>query len=72
MEIWKGMLGLKQAGKLAKERLEKHLRKYGYVPCACTPALWTHVTLPINFTLSVDDFDVKYIGKTRPIKFSTH
>ena len=27
------------------------------------PALWTHVTLPITFTLAVDDSGVKYIGK---------
>ena len=27
------------------------------------PALWTHVTLPITFTLAVDDFGVKYAGK---------
>ena len=32
-------------------------------PCAHTPALCTHVTLPITFTLVVDDFGVKYTGK---------
>ena len=59
MEICKGMPGLKQAGKLANERLKKHLHKYGYAPCARTPTLWTQVTLPITFTLVVDDFGVK-------------
>ena len=57
------MPGLKQAVKLANERLEKHLHKYGYAPCAQTPALWIHSTLPITFTLVVNDFSVKYTGK---------
>ena len=63
MEICKGMPGLKQAGRIANEQLEKHLRKYGYAPCARTPALWAHVTFPITFTLVVDDSGVKYTGK---------
>ena len=63
MEILKGMPGLKQAGKLANKWLKRHLRKYGYAPCALTPALWTHVTFPITFTLVVDDSGVKYTGK---------
>ena len=63
MEIRKGITGLKQAGKLANKCLEKHLIKYGYAPCSRTPALWTHVTLPITFTFVVDDFGVKYTGK---------
>ncbi len=39
MEIQKGMPGLKQAGKIANERLRKHLAKYGYTPAKRTPAL---------------------------------
>jgi hypothetical protein len=27
------------------------------------PGLWTHTTRPISFTLVVDDFRVKYVGK---------
>ena len=39
MEIRKGMPGLKQAGKIANDRLTKHLNKYGYRPCPHTPTL---------------------------------
>lgn len=63
MEIRKGMPGLKQAGKIAHERLTEHLAKYGYHPCRHTPALWRHITRPISFTLVVDDFGVKYVGR---------
>jgi hypothetical protein len=31
-EIRKGMPGLKQAGKIANDRLTKHLAKFGYTP----------------------------------------
>ena len=59
MEICKRIPGLKQTTKLANKRLEKHLRKYGYAPCARTTALWNHFTLPITFTLVVNDCGVK-------------
>lgn len=29
----------------------------------CTPSLWKHSTLPISFTLVVDDLGVKYVRK---------
>ena len=63
VEIRQGMPGLKQAGKLANDQLTTHLAKFGYAPCQHTPALWTHHTSPISFTLVVDDFGVKYIDK---------
>ena len=69
MEIRKGMPGLKQAGKLANKRLEKHLRKYGYAPGAQTPTFWIHSALPITFTVLVDNFDVKYTGKHTALHF---
>ena len=28
-----------------------------------TPGLWKHIHQPIKFTLVVDDFGVKYVGK---------
>ena len=28
-----------------------------------TPGFWTHAWIPIRFTLVVDDFGVKYVGK---------
>ena len=63
MEIQKGMPGLKQAGILANQRLRKHLAIHGYAPTRRTPSLWKHHTRPIWFSLVVDDFGVKYIGK---------
>ena len=36
---------------------------YGYHPSSKKPGLWKHKSRPINFTLLVDDFGVKYLGK---------
>jgi hypothetical protein len=63
MEIRKGMPGLKQAGRIANDRLTTHLAKFGYRPVPRTPSLWRHDTRPIAFSLVVDDFGVKYVGK---------
>ena len=63
MEISKGMPGLKQAGRIANERLEIHLAQFGYAPSPRTPALWKHATCDTTFSLVVDDFGVKYVGK---------
>ena len=63
VEIRKGMYGLPQAGYLANVRLRKHLAKHGYHPTCHTPGLFTHATRPITFTLVVDDFGVKYVGR---------
>ena len=63
MEIRKGMPGLKQAGRIASDRLTTHLAKFGYAPVARTPSLWKHATRPITFSLVVDDFGVKYTGE---------
>ena len=35
----------------------------GYVEIRFTPGFWKHKWIPIEFTLVVDDFRVKYIGK---------
>jgi hypothetical protein len=63
IEIRKGMYGLKQAGLLANQLLQKRLAPFGYYPSRHTPGLWLHKTRPIYFTLIVDDFAVKYVGK---------
>ena len=34
---------------------------------AHTPGLWRHVTRPVQFTLVVDDFGVKYVGKEHAV-----
>jgi hypothetical protein len=63
IEIQKGMYGLPQAGILANELLQRNLAKYGYRPTTHTHGLWTHDTRPISFSLVVDDFGVKYVGR---------
>ena len=57
------MGGLPQAGILANKLLRRRLLPHGYYKCANTPGLWKHVSRPISFTLVVDDFGVKYVGK---------
>ena len=63
VEIRKGMYGLPQAGLLAQQRLNAHLHKFGYTKYKHTPALYTHHTCPITFTLIVDDFGIEYHSK---------
>jgi hypothetical protein len=63
IEIRKGMYGLKQAGLIANQLLQTRLAPFGYYPARHTPGLWLHKTRPISFTLVVDDFAVKYVGK---------
>ena len=55
------MCGLPQAGLLANQLLEKRLNKHGYHQSKLVPGLWTHEWRPVQFTLVVDDFGVKYI-----------
>jgi hypothetical protein len=63
IEIRKGMYGLKLAGLLANQLLQKCLAPFGYYPARQTPGLWLHKTRPIAFSLIVDDFAMKYVGK---------
>jgi hypothetical protein len=63
IEIRKGMYSLNQAGLLANQLLQTHLAPFGYYPARHTPGLWLHKTRTISFTLVVDDFAVKYVGK---------
>jgi hypothetical protein len=55
--------GLLQAGILANTLLWQRLIPHGYFECPDTPGLWKHKTCPIAFTLVVDDFGEKYMGK---------
>jgi hypothetical protein len=57
------MYGLKQAGFLNNQLLQTRLAPFGYYPARHTLGLWLHKTRPISFTLVVDDFAVKYVGK---------
>jgi hypothetical protein len=63
IEIRKGMYGLKHAGLIANQLLQTCLAPFGYYPARHTPGLWMHNTRPIAFSLIVDDFAVKYVGK---------
>ena len=60
---FKGMYGLPQAGIIAQQLLKERLQKDEYCQCKTTPGLWKHDTRPISFSLVVDDFGVKYVGK---------
>ena len=60
VEIRRGMYGLPQAGRLAKDLLVANLAKHGYEPCLLTHGLWRHTTRPTIFSLVVDDFGVRY------------
>ncbi len=57
------MYSLPQAGIIAQELLAKRLKEHGYSQSKTTPGLWTHEWQPITFSLVVDNFGVKYVGK---------
>jgi hypothetical protein len=63
IETRKGMYGLKQGGLLANQLLQTRLSPFGYYTARHTPGLWLHKTQPISFTLVVDNFTAKYVGK---------
>lgn len=63
LEIRRAIYGLPQGGILANKLLRERLAPHGYYEVAHTPGLWRHVTRPIQFSLIVDDFGVKYVGK---------
>ena len=63
MQIEKSMYGLPQVGILANNLLQQQLKPHGYYEATHTPGLWRHRTLPIKFTLVVDDFGIEYVGK---------
>ena len=60
MEIQKGMYELPQVEKIANDKLKIHLSKFGYKTAPITLGLWRHQTCPIQFSLVVDDFGIKY------------
>ena len=58
-----GMCGLPQVRLLAHQFPEQILKKKGYAQSRFTPGFWKHKWRPILFTLMVDDFGVKCVGK---------
>ena len=67
----RGIYGLPHAGLLAYELLEKRLNKHGYRQSKLVPGLWKHDWRPVQFTLVVDDFGVKYVGKEHALHLRT-
>ena len=51
IEIRRSIYGLPQSGKLENEYLRKKIAPHGYFEIKHTPGLWTHISLPIQFTL---------------------
>ncbi len=63
LKMRRAMWGLPQGGILANKLLQRRLLPHGYYKCNNTPGLWKHERRPISFTLVVDNFGVKYVGK---------
>ena len=57
--INKSMHGLKNAGRVSKDRLVKHLNSSNFFETK-TPCLFRHSTRDITFCLVVDDFGIKH------------
>ena len=65
------MYGIPQADRISYETLVKQLEPYGYHPSRKTPGLWKHNSLPINFTLVVNYFGVKYLEKEHALQLKS-
>ena len=63
LEIRKAIYGLPQAGILANKLLREKLAKHGYYEVNHAPELWRHVTRPVQFSLVVNNFGIKYVGE---------
>ena len=63
LEMQWAVWGLPQAGILANKLLCRKLLPRGYYECTNTPSLWKHKWRPLSFTLVLDNFGVKYVGK---------
>ncbi len=57
------MYGLPQVGIIAQELLADCLKQHRYTKSKTMPGLWLHKAHPIQFSLVVDDFGVKYVVK---------
>ena len=65
LEIRCPVHGLPQSGKLANDYLKAKLAPTGYYEVQHTQGLWKHISLsrPVLFTLVVENFGVRYVGK---------
>ena len=63
IRVEQGMYGLPHAGIIAQKLLKESLAKHGYRQSGKTPGLWKHDWRLISFSIIVDDFGVKYVGR---------
>jgi hypothetical protein len=63
LKIRKGVYGLKEAAIFDYDQLKAHLAPHGYARVHFTPGLWKHNKRCTTFTLTVDDFGIKYFSK---------
>ena len=63
VEIRMAVYGLPQAGTLVNKQLLNNLAPAEYHKVVLTSGLWKHVTHPVQFSLVVYNFGVKYIGE---------
>ena len=66
------MYSLPQASRITYEKLTKILKTGGYIRTGLTPGLLKHVTRPIQSSLTVNEFGVKYIGREYAIHIINH
>jgi hypothetical protein len=57
------MYEIPQTGRLANDLLVERLASHGYRPVTDTHGPWKYNNHPVMFTLVVDDFGIKYVGK---------
>ena len=63
MEIRRGMTGLKQAVKIAQDRINNHIENVYYFSYQRTPSVLIHKTQLISFKQVVHNFGIKYSVK---------
>jgi hypothetical protein len=63
IEIQKGMYGSPQAGIFTNDLLQRRLAVDGYHPTEHRHGLWKHETCLVWFSLVVDGFGIKYMGR---------
>ena len=61
-KIKKVMYGLKQAARLANDKLRDHLASFGYFPDSLSPDVWNHTTRATVF-LCVDNFGFTFVNQ---------
>ena len=60
IRINKDIYDLAQSKKIAHDELVRHFAPFSHHPTTHPLDLWTHATRPLSFTLTVDDFGIKY------------